>query len=211
MKSKSIQYLFIFILAGLTSSCASYEVSPSGRPIRTENEYFKVVDEYSDQASRFSGLYNLLDIQGTLLNSKVMDAQEDQLNRIYLWDEKKVIEEKSKSELRLAKETEIFLSFYSPERKSDDLNRPNSQWRVFLDVGNNRYEGKISKVKATTSELSSIYPMYNRFYTPYAVVFSVPMKTIESQPIKMTLTGSVGSATLSFKPLMFEPKTILVK
>lgn len=201
-----MRYLFVALFSILMAACAGYEVTPSGRPILTENRYYKVIDDYSDQTSRYSGLYNLLDIQGTILNSKVLDAQEDQLSRIYLWDDKKAVEEKAKHELRLKKESELFLAFYSPERKSDDLNKNNSQWRIFLDVDGKRYEGKISKVKATGPELLSIYPNFNRFYTPYSVVFNVPMKNIESHEMKMTITGSVGSAVLNFKGLVQEAK-----
>lgn len=194
-----MKHLFAFFIPILVSACATYETTPSGRSIRTESAYYSVVDEYSDQNSLYSGLYNILDIQGTVLNSKVIDAQEDQLNRMYLWDDKKIQETKSKDSVRLRREAELFLAFYSPERKSDDLNKTTSQWHIFLDVGGKRYEGKISKIKGLTPELTSLYPGFNRFYTPYSVVFNVPMKSIENHPMKMTLTGSVGSTVLNFK------------
>lgn len=188
-------YLSLFL-----SACASYEVTPAGRAIRTESEYFNVIDQNSDQVTRYSGLYNLLDVQSTALTSKVFEAQMDQLTRIYQWDDKKYLEEKSKNEARVNKEAEFFVAFYTPERKSDDLNKPNTQWRLFLDVAGKRYDGTVTKIKIAAPELLSLYPSFNRFYTPYSVVFNVPMKTIESQPMKLTITGSVGSAVLNFKP-----------
>ncbi|MDG0815599.1 hypothetical protein [Bdellovibrio svalbardensis] len=191
---------YLFALCLCLTACASYEVTPGGRAIRTESEYFNVIDQNSDQQIKYSGLYNLLDVQGTALNSKVMEAQMDQLTRIYQWDDKKYLEEKSKFEGRLNKETEFFVAFYTPERKSDDLNKPNTQWRLFLDVAGKRYEGKVAKIKTASPELISLYPSFNRFYTPYSVTFNVPMKSIESLPMKLTVTGSVGSAALDFKP-----------
>lgn len=196
-----MRYLAALLLLAL-SACATYEVTPAGRAILTENEYYKVIDENSDQTTRYSGLYNLLDVQTTALTSKVLLAQMDQLTRIYLWDETKYKEEKAKNEARVNKEAEFFLAFYTPERKSDDLNKPNTQWRIFLDVAGRRFEGKVSKIKIAFPELVSLYPSFNRFYTPYSVVFNIPMKTIEDQPMKMTITGSVGSAVLNIPPVV---------
>lgn len=191
-----MKYLFLAFL--LLSACATYEVTPGGRAIRTESEYFKVVDENSQQKTVYQGLYNLLDIQATALKSSVLEAQLDQFTRIYQWDEKKFLEEKGKNEARLNKQAEFFLAFYTPDRKSDDLNKPNTLWRVFLDVGGKRYDATITKIKTGTPELISIYPSFNRFYTPYQLTFNVPMKAIEGQPMKLTVTGSVGYAVLNY-------------
>ncbi|QDK38919.1 hypothetical protein [Bdellovibrio sp. NC01] len=195
-----MRYLAALLLLTL-SACATYEVTPAGRAILTENQYFEIVDQNSDQVTRYSGLYNLLDVQGTALTSKVLLAQMDQLTRIYQWDENKFKEEKAKNEGRVNKEAEFFLAFYTPERKSDDLNKPNTQWRIFLDVDGKRYDGKITKIKIAFPELVSLYPSFNRFYTPYSVVFNVPMRLVENKPMKMTITGSVGSAVLNFPKL----------
>lgn len=192
-----MRYFILLFLA--LSACATYEVTPGGRAIRTESEYFKVIDENSAQDTVYSGLYNLLDIHGTELNSKVLEAQMDQLTRIYQWDDKKFLEEKAKNEGRLNKDAEFFLGFYTPDRKSDDLNKSNTQWRIFLDVAGKRYQGNITKIKVAAPELMSLYPLHNRFYTPYSVTFGVPMKSIEGQPMKFTVTGAVGSAVLNFR------------
>lgn len=194
-----MKYLIALSLLAL-SACATYEVTPGGRTIRTESEYFKEIDAHSDQLTRYSGLYNLLDMQATVLNSKVREAQMDQLTRIYQWDEKKYQEEKAKNQASLNSETQIFLGFYTPERKSDNLDKPSNQWRVFMDVGGKRYDGKVTKIRVATPELTSLYPSYNRFYTPYTVTFNVPMKSIEDQPLKITVTGAVGSGVLTLQP-----------
>lgn len=189
---------YLIVLSLFLSACATYETTPGGRKILSENEYFNVIDENTDKATRYSGIYNLLDIQGTMLNSKVLSAQMDQLTRIYQWDDKKFLEEKSKNESRLNKESELFLAFYTPERKSDDLSKSNTQWRVFLDVAGKRLEGKVTKIKIAAPELISLYPSYNRFYTPYSVIFNTPMRSIEGQAMKITVTGAVGSASINF-------------
>ncbi|MGZ3818786.1 MAG: hypothetical protein ACXVCA_19290, partial [Bdellovibrio sp.] len=117
---------------------------------------------------------------------------------LYQWDEKKLAEEKGKVENRLNNETEIFLSFFTPNRKDDNLSKPNSIWKIFLDVNGKRYEGKATKIKLSLSEIESLYPYHNRFYTPYSVTFPVSVRSIEGQPMKFTITGAVDSATLEF-------------
>lgn len=182
------------------SSCASYEVSPSGRSIRTESEYFKIIDQHSDSTEKYSGLYNLLNIEATILNTKVLDAQTDQMTRLYLWDDVKANEDRAKNNERTSKETEVFMAFFTPDRKNDDAAKPKTVWRVFLDVDGRRFEGKVTKIKMQLSQLVALYPYHNRFYSPYQVIFPVPVKSIESRDIQMTVTGAVGSATLKFKP-----------
>jgi endo-beta-N-acetylglucosaminidase D len=194
-----LKYLLLLSLLVFTA-CTTYEISPSGRTIKTESEYFNVIEQHSDSTEKYSGLYNLLNIEATLLNSKVLDAQTDQLTRLYLWDDKKAAEERVKVAERTNKETEVFMAFFTPDRKNDDAAKPKTVWRVFLDVDGRRIEGKVTKIKLQLSQLIALYPYHNRFYSPYQVIFPVPVKSIENHEIQMTVTGAVGSATLKFKP-----------
>lgn len=189
---------YIFSLALLLAGCASYEVTPTGRALRTENQYFEIVEKNSDRTTKYSGLYNLLEMQATVLNSEVTEGQLDQLTRFYLWDDAKFQQEKSKRETKLSSETEFFLSFYTPERKNDDLQKDTSLWRTFLDVDGKRYQGKVTRIKSSLAELVSLYPTHNRFFTAYQLIFPIPVKSIEGKEMMITVTGPVGSGTLHF-------------
>lgn len=187
--------LFLFL-----SACASYEVTPSGNTLRTTGNYMDVIEKYTDKTRRYSGFYNTIDMEATVINSAVAEAQLGQSSMLYQWDEKKFAEEKVKYEARLNKESEIFLSFFTPEKKNDDLFKENTIWKIFLDVNGKRFEGKAKKIKLQLVEIEGLYPYHNRFYTPYSVTFPVPMKSIEGKALKMTLTGAVGSGVLNFNP-----------
>lgn len=192
---------YLLSLCFLLSACAStYEVTPAGHTIKTKDDYMEVIEKYSDQVRQYSGFYNTLDFQATLLNSTVAQAQLAQSSMLYQWDEKRFTEEKGKYENRLSKETEVFLSFYTPERKNDDLFKDSTIWKIFLDVDGRRYEGKAKKIKLQLAEIEGLYPYHNRFYTPYSVIFPVPVRSIEGKPMKMTITGAVGSGVLNFQP-----------
>jgi hypothetical protein len=184
----------------MTASCTSKDVSP-GPSVKliSESDYQHTIKKNARPQQVYSGLYNIIDMTAIAINSEVSEAQVDQMARVYMWDENKYTQEKVKAEEKLRKESEFFVSFFTPDRKHDDLHKNKTLWKIFLDVDGKRYEGKVTKVKLLTEELQSIYPFHNRFSTPYNIVFPVAMKQIEkSSAIKLTITGPVGSSTVDF-------------
>lgn len=190
--------LFLLVTVMSLMACASYEVTPTGHTMKTTTNYMEVIEKHSDSVRLYSGFYNILDMEATLITSSVAEAQISQSTMLYQWDEPRIKEEKEKFENRLSREAEMFLSFYVPERKQDDLFRPNTIWRIFLDVDGKRYQGKASRIKLQLVEIEGLYPYHNRFYSPYSVIFPVSMRSIEGKPMKVTVTGAVGSGVLEF-------------
>ncbi len=188
----------VMMAAGL-SSCAHDTTASDRMKLMDESEIESTVESESDKAEIYSGLYNTLTMAGTLVNSKVNEALLNQQARMYQWDDAKMTSERTKSEEKMKLQTEVFLSFYTPERKHDDLNKNQTLWKIFLDVDGKRYEGKATKIKLLTTEVHSLYPYHNRFSTPYSISFPVSTKSIESKPSVLTVTGPVGSAQLKFK------------
>lgn len=195
-----MRYLLGLVFVSLLSACASYEVTPSGRTLRTADEYMDILEQNSDKLRTYSGFYNVLDVEGLALNSKVAAAQLDQSTRLYQWTDSKFEEEKVKFEQRLSKQSEFFISFFTPERKNDDLFKADTVWRIFLDTDGRRFEGKATRIKVPLAEIQGLYPFHNRFATPYTFTFPVPMRSIEGKEMKVTITGPVGSGSLIFKP-----------
>ena len=188
----------------LLTSMISCSTLPSPDPslnLISESTYQEIISENTQHQQKYSGLYNTIDVTATILNSKVTSAQTDQYARLYLWDLTKYNEEKAKAESNLNKEASFFVSFYTPEKKHDDLNKNKTLWKIFLDVDGKRHEGKVKKIKLLTEELQGFYPFHNRFSTPYMITFSTPMKEIENKKnIKLTITGPIGSASLIYNP-----------
>ncbi|MNJ99724.1 hypothetical protein D3C87_175050 [compost metagenome] len=189
---------YILALSLLLSACASYEVLPSGRRLKTNDEYVEVIEKNSNHVRRYNGFYNTIDVQGTLLNSEMLDAQIDQNARLYQWTEARMNEERSKNIERMSKQTEVFVSFFTPEKKDDNLAKFDTKWQIYLDVNGQRYDGKVTRIKQLVSETQSVYPYYVRFATPYVLTFSTPMSGIEGKPMKVIITGPVDSAVLNF-------------
>jgi hypothetical protein len=186
-------FLLIFI-----SACASTHQNPSLQLI-PENEYEKSVDTYTERKQLYDGFYQTLEFSATLLNTQVLRQQVDHNARIYQWDEITYNNKKSETENNLSKKTQIFLSFFVPERKHDDLSKSKTTWKIFLDAGGKRYEGKAEKMKNLLAEVVGLYPHHNRWSTPYMLTFNVPTSMVENTVSKLTLTGPVVSATVDFK------------
>lgn len=72
-------FLSLFLLLG---GCASSQIA-------AQMDYASVVEKNSDSIRRYSGFYNTLDMEATILNSEVAAAQLNNGIATYQWDEKK--------------------------------------------------------------------------------------------------------------------------
>lgn len=164
-------------------------------------DYYSTVKEYSDRAEYFEGFMNVFQMQGTVLNSRVLNGQVAIKAKSFAWNDSQKSEEQAKIDNSLRTETLVFLSFYSPEIKINNLDSVSSIWRVFLDVNNKRYIGTVSTYVGFANEARLFYPYHSVFGKAYLVKFSVPMINIQDYPMKFTVTGTIGSDSLKFHPL----------
>jgi hypothetical protein len=204
------------ILALSFTACASLDGEPTDpsevnarSPLRAEGPYnlrvpkshTVVVEDNSAGDSQFSGLYNTFEIKATILNSEVREALIRRQAQYYQWDQAQQNTEREKAVQELSSEATAFLSFSTPERKNDNLADKKSIWRIFLDVGGRRYVGQAKKDRRLIAELQAQFPFHTRWNTPYILTFPVGMTAIETQPMKLTLTGPLGSRVLEFRSL----------
>jgi hypothetical protein len=166
-----------------------------------EKDYYSTIDKNTKRRRVYDGFYATMEFSAVLLNTPAARARVDQMARIYQWDLDKYKDEKAKTENNLAKQTEIFLSFYVPNSKNDDLNKSKTLWKIFFDANGKRYEGKVEKIKTLIAEVSNLYPGHSRWGTPYKLTFNVPTSLVEAGVTKLTLTGPVGSAFVEFDPV----------
>lgn len=187
------------MLLTFSFGCITGYQNPNLPHLASEREYFNAVQDYTAKQQIYDGLYQTLEFNATLLNSKVARLQVDESARIYQWTEEQYKNKQSETETNLSKQTEIFLGFFVPERKHDDLHKSATLWKIFLDVNGKRYDGKATKMKTILADVSSLYPHHSRFYTPYKLTFPVPTSQVENAVSKLTLTGPVGSTSVEFR------------
>lgn len=192
--------LFLGLAFLSLAACATRETTATGLDLMSESEYQKVVDRYTQHQQQYKGLYNTMDVTATLVVPTVAHAELEQKARLYQWDRAKLQAETSKANDELRSQTQVFLSFYTPEHKNDDLNKTTTQWRVYLESGGRRWEGKIARIKTPTSEIQGIYPYHVRFSTPYVVTFPTAAATVGKESARFVVTGPVGLMALDYAP-----------
>jgi hypothetical protein len=122
--------LLLFFAFGLLLSCSHKDISPSPNiKLISESDYFQTIKRNARQQQVYSGLYNAIDMTAAIVNTEVSAAQVDQMARVFIWDEGKYTQEKATADGKLRKEAEFFVSFFTPERKHDDLNKNKTLWK----------------------------------------------------------------------------------
>lgn len=207
MKSTSqLIRLWSFCFLALTlGGCSSGGKAPLREPtvpgISIPKTHTEVIEKNSTGDSEFAGLYNTFELKATVLNSQVREALIQRQAEYYQWDSAQLSSEREKSLQENSSEAAVFVSFSTPERRNDNLADKKTIWRIFLDVGGKRYVGQAKKDRRLIAELQSLYPFHTRWNTPYMFTFPVAMSAIETESIKLTVTGPLGSRVLEFAPM----------
>jgi hypothetical protein len=190
----------VFLAAFLISafSCVTRLTTPAGVPEISVSEYEALIIKKSNKIELYEGLYNKLTIEATWLDSQTTEATLSHSARLSQWPETKYKDEKTKAISRHAENTEFFVSFYTPERKHNDLSQNKTLWKIFLDVNGQRYEGKATKVKLLLTEIQALYAYHNRWSVPYIVSFPVATSLVENKRAVLTFTGAIASPQLVF-------------
>ena len=199
----------------MLASCASLDSEPgergevnSANPLITADpnnmkvpmSHSEAIRRNSAGDSQFAGLYATFELKATVLNTAVREALIRRQAEYYQWDSAQQTSEREKALQELNSQTEFFLSFSTPERKNDNLADKKSIWRIFLDVGGRRYVGQAKKDKRLIAELQAQFPFHTRWNTSYTLTFPVSTTAIETQPMKLTMTGPLGTRVLEFRP-----------
>lgn len=187
----------LFIILG---ACASAPETTSN-PSISEDRYEDLVEQYSDHIQQYDGPYNTLEVSATILNSEVIRAQVLRQATLFQWDKDKFETELRNRQENTKNKAEIFVSFYTPDRKSGDLLRADTLWKTILKINSQEIVGTPKKLTLLPVEIKSLYPRHNRWSSGYVITFDRPMASLETQSSELVITGPVGVATLKFEAL----------
>lgn len=187
---------FPFIL-GLFA-CATTTPTPSGLILMPEREYHNVVESFTGRSQKYAGLYNTMDVTATLVNSKVALAQIDQKARLLQWDSTQYSKALEKQKNELAEQTIIYMSFYTPDKKNDDLQKPTTQWRMYLEAEGRRWEPRVVRIRQPIAEIQGLYSYHTRFSTAYQLTFPIAATTIDQTRSRFIVTGPLGISTIEY-------------
>lgn len=181
----------LFVLEGCTTASKEDETKAS--------EYEMTIKSNTKGTNQYDGLLQSFQAQATFLNGVVQSAVLQRKGEFLQWDAAKLQSERDRSFQEMSQVTRFFLRFFVPDSDSDDLSKPNSMWKIYLEANGKRYEAKVKKMTEKAPELFRLYPHHDRFSTAYEVSFPVPTANAEHTGLKLTITSSIGSSDLLFE------------
>lgn len=196
-----INRILAVLVFGLMSAagCATSK-APEGEvgPRLEDGAYRKLFDKHSRDDRQYNGFQNTLEVHATFLNSDIQTAVLQRDADTMLWDSRTAQTEREKIFQQNSNATKFFLSFFVPTPRLNDLAKPNSVWKIYLEANGERYQGKAEKVKRPLEAIIASYPTHTRWGYPYEITFPVPLSVVENYPVKFIITGGVASTTLQF-------------
>lgn len=187
MKLFSITALLFALIA-----CTTYP-HDEGR-----EEYLKKLNHYTSGDKKFSGLYDNFEFRGTLLTPTISRIVHDRMAQIYGWDNLQKQEHLQKEEEELRKHTRVWMSFFTPSNKDDNLDKKTSIWKTYLEVNGTRYEGTAVRSKQSLTEAQALFPYHSRWATIYHLQFPLSSDQLEGQSARLIITGPLGRREVLF-------------
>lgn len=205
MKPSRARFVFSVLAAACLVACASSQkpgepggsnqMIPKGS---TKDPYLLVIENFSAGDAEYDGLYNQFTYRASLVNSPVREASLLREAEYFKWDANHLADAKARAMEKMSTSTEVFMSFYTPDRHNDNLTDSKSIWRIYLDVDGKRYEGSAKKAKKAFAELAALFPYHTRWNTPYIIEFPVPTSAADSSSAKFIVTGPLGAQEIAF-------------
>lgn len=164
-----------------------------------KGNYARLIDSASQATKKYSGFHQAFEATVTPLNREVQMAVLEKRAEVLRWTPAQL-----ESALREANEKRLthsyfFLRFFTPDPDYNDLNKPDSIWKVYLILGGQQYEAQIKKDFSKLVELKSIYPYFDRFSTGYDLEFPVGQAALADNEYQIIVTSSLGKAEFTFK------------
>ena len=180
----------VFIMLNL--ACTTHP-HPGGH-----DEYVNKIQAHSAGDKQFAGLYHNFEFRSTLLSRDISRTIHNRMNLYYDWGKDEASKKLQERMAELDSKTKVWLSFFTPERKDDNLANKVSIWKIYLVADGTRYEGKAKKANTNFSEARALFPYHSRWATPYYVEFPVPTDEVSGRNTKLVITGPLGRREINY-------------
>lgn len=197
--TRFLSIIAVVFLTACSTTPKSSEVSVG--PRLSQGEYAKLIEKYSAQDKKYDGFYNIFEAYATLLNTDVQTAVLQKTTDAMQWDARTAQKEREKIFQENSNSTKVFLSFFTPTRRLNDLQKGNTMWKVYLETGGEKYEGKATKKSIPLEALQLMYPYHTRWAIGYDITFPIPLSAVEKNESFLVITSSLGATRLRFAPV----------
>jgi hypothetical protein len=194
-----MKLISLLIFSIIVCSCATQLPVAQGIKEISISDYQSLTEKKTTKVEVYSGLYNQMTVSSTRMDGEMTEAYLSHSARLLQWNAVQHQTEKAKIISQGTEKTEFFVSFYTPERKHNDLASNKSIWKIYLDINGQRYEGTAKKIKSQLIEVEAMYPSHNRWSNPYSVTFPIAAAIADGKPAVLTITGTLASTQLKFE------------
>jgi hypothetical protein len=191
----------ISTLALLLAGCAS------GVPMRRApvpgpevGEWGLLRDSASRRTSLYDGFVHRANASATWFSPRVREAG---VRRQAEWEGKNQAETEEAVAIGRADALlgeEFLISFYTAERRANDLDAPRSIWHLELDDGETRVPALEIIGFTTDATIRQLFPYVDPFEVVYRVRFKWTGAPLEGRPFKLRIAGGLGALVLDFGP-----------
>lgn len=186
-----MKFIYLLLIA-FVAGCSTYP-HPKGH-----EQYVDKIEAHSAGDKQFAGVYEQFEFRSTLLTREISQLIHDRLALVYEWNQAEAAAKLAERMSKLNDTTVLWLSFFTPDRKDDNLATQHSIWKIYLDAGGKRYEGRAVKANMNLSEAQAIIPYHTRWATPYYIEFPVPTDELVGVSKSLVITGPLGRREVFF-------------
>lgn len=181
---------FLFMLAGCREHRAVQFLWPE-----LDDPYIAVTREWTRTGSVYSGIETELLVNATLKSSQWQEAYIQKKADLYSLTRKEQDDLLSNMARSSQRETEIFLSLFSPKPEQARIRFNDPLWSIFIqDQDNKIYPLEIRPVRKPLATLSTFYPYVRPWRQNYVLRFPVA----SGDSLVMIMTGPLGRVELAW-------------
>lgn len=187
----------VFLTSCFTSRPESGFVSPDYPP--PKSSYTSVLNKWTDKDRAYTGMTAAFQIEATLMSQDLIEHQlyidADQFH----WTNEQFKEARQKALYDAQSEATVFISFYTEKDENNNLDKTNTDWNIFLDVGGKRVSPKsLKRLYTNRAVLLNKYPYHDAWSRAYEVKFVIPTLSATASEARLIVAGPIGASHLKF-------------
>ncbi len=163
-----------------------------------KSDYEQFIVNAAKSQKHYSGFHQTFEASVLPMNREVTNRMLEKKAELLEWSAAELETEMRKADDERLTHSHFFLRFFSPEVHYNDFHQPDTIWKVYLVIGNQKYEPKIKKDFSKLVELQTLYPFFDRFSSGYDLAFPIGQAALNGTEYKIILTSSLGRAEFSF-------------
>lgn len=191
LKGMSVKVLKLFAMVISLSGIVSCQTA-------AKNEYDRILRSASDTEKVYAGFHQAFEATVYKLDINTQNAVLERKGLLLEWPISEVETQKSKARDERLTNSFFYMRFFAPDPIYNDLHQPDTIWKVYLIVGNQKYEAIVKKDFSKLADQQALFPNFDRFSTGYELSFPIGQASLDGQPHQILLTSSLGKAEFSF-------------